>query len=1766
LRDESGQTVLVVAGVLTGIALTALALFLNLDAGQRILNRLKSGNAGQATAQQAVLAYYFQHMTSGVGVLPCPDTDSAPDGDANDTDIGASHYCDGTSDHPNAGVLPWKTLGLSRDQALDGNGNYLTYVVAPALSAKKICDTVATDFGGGDEVTGALSGSTLTITTSSGASQEIPFAIIGHGSNGLGARTQSNHTTSTPVSDGELANCDPAVAGCSNATVMGVSPPLVAGPFAGSQGDNAFDDQVYYPTNASLAKVCQSLTPGGALNAALTDSFDQVENAAANDVNGDGLDDRKYSADTHDVSVVQDTHSPGNRVAQFSGGGGVAGAALITNISDYDFDPRVTPAYVSTIWFPDVTAQGAGGLSIVTRVTGQDQSTQSDDFAANGKHGITMRFYDAGLASNISAAGTPNYLSIRSDGLCVSTSGTGSCNAPSGGTYNLIWGKSYLVEAFDDGSHVWGRITQTDDAANTATVGPFAVAADLDGSNQIAIVGGKNVQYIDNLTIGYGGLMLDLNGAGYMSTANLAVGTNSNTSPYDGNATFEAWVRPTRKTGAEATIMGSWDVDALSPSSNSFRVYLDADNKLSVDLAGTHTAGSPPVSSPFSETHTFSTLPTGDWTHVAVTYNAVGKSVKLYLNGSLASSDASQLDATHLQDGSGNFLAGASLTTSGFGDYFAGQISDVRVWVGERSAANIYADYQKRLPYTSPVSETTAVNGDDANLLLNWKLDADRFNGIDIDSLTAVSTGTSTHDGVSNVTAGSGTVTVSGNITGGTGGSGGGAAATGTATITSSVIRENDTVGVTLTNAALFSSPRTVSYTITGADVLSGVIATEQTAAASGLASAINQDQVLSALGFSAAASGNVVTVSEKGTVGNSTVIASTVSNAGGGTEVMTASGTFAGTGTGDTVALTFSGGLFSTAHRVSYTITSSDSGLSGQANRRAAVASGLAAAINADTLLLNAKVSASSSGAVLAVSQLGSTAGSTVVANATANYTNAGSTTLTNSVTLSAASGTIGDTRYAAGLAKYFRPFATAFCPAGTIAHTYECDFRNAPQTFNVTFPSNLDGAYVKTWGGGGGGFQATIDGTPYASAGGGGGFSAALIAAIGGATISGASLDVVVGGGGKGSTGSAAYADGTATTGGYGNGAGGGGASGIRLTASTVGLAAGGGGGASFSNSTLLDTGGATDCSVLIDDPGSQCGLGGGGGGAGLTTAQAPDNGAAVCGGRGGDNSPGSDPPDAMLCAVGGGAPSGTGGGGDSTTCGTTPLPSCGGASDLGAGGNGYAASSTAGGVGGGGGGGGVSIGDSSAGGGGAGAYGLLATNTLTVTGAASTGNPVTATFLSPDFTTPYPSVSGSVTAGNSAGTVAASLASAISGLSSTYGITATRSGRVLTIYWQGNDATSSAYMLAAPLVAESLSPSSANCGGNGAFSTVGSGSSAYGECDVTAARPTGLVDGSTAPQTGDTITIAFRNTTNGHAHPSADPVSVSYQVTAADTTMDILAGHLANAIATDADLIAGCPSSSTTFCFENVFATGSTIHIEDHGLKGQNTTFRNAVTYTLPSGETSRVTIGTDNFIAIGKTAPSAGGSVTTSGSSNGYGGGGGSAYKDTTATGVQGQTGLAYAKATVGTVTATHTVAITFTNAQTAAFPSTQSVTVGSTDSSTTVAARLASLINANLAAYGISATSLGADITILQQGWYTQPLGTTTTLTSAGSDAVTFDVSGGYLTSGYPGGYGDYTYAGPGYASMVGSTTINLTPGRAGSSGADGSAGAVQLFW
>ena len=119
------------------------------------------------------------------GRLPCPDN-----GAGVATGVEASPCTDGY------GVIPWQTLGISRDSAIDGWGNFFTYRVANgsvAGSKNWTSKTVpASDFSVNE-----LKTPTITLTfqeldaagTIFGTIKTAVAVILSHGKNGFGAKT-----------------------------------------------------------------------------------------------------------------------------------------------------------------------------------------------------------------------------------------------------------------------------------------------------------------------------------------------------------------------------------------------------------------------------------------------------------------------------------------------------------------------------------------------------------------------------------------------------------------------------------------------------------------------------------------------------------------------------------------------------------------------------------------------------------------------------------------------------------------------------------------------------------------------------------------------------------------------------------------------------------------------------------------------------------------------------------------------------------------------------------------------------------------------------------------------------------------------------------------------------------------------------------------------------------------------------------------------------------------------------------------------------------------------------------------------------------------------------------------------------------------------------------------------------------------------------------------------------------------------------------------
>lgn len=150
-------------------------LILILGAASFLLTKLSKGDARQpgnlraATEIGAVSGALIGYATSNGFCLPCPDTNTPPDGLAEAT-------C-GTG-MPVAGTLPWITLGLG---ALDSWGHRLRYVVDPDFAGSGSCAITAA-LTGDIVVQGRNNaGAPFTLVT------DTPAVVIAHGANGYGS-------------------------------------------------------------------------------------------------------------------------------------------------------------------------------------------------------------------------------------------------------------------------------------------------------------------------------------------------------------------------------------------------------------------------------------------------------------------------------------------------------------------------------------------------------------------------------------------------------------------------------------------------------------------------------------------------------------------------------------------------------------------------------------------------------------------------------------------------------------------------------------------------------------------------------------------------------------------------------------------------------------------------------------------------------------------------------------------------------------------------------------------------------------------------------------------------------------------------------------------------------------------------------------------------------------------------------------------------------------------------------------------------------------------------------------------------------------------------------------------------------------------------------------------------------------------------------------------------------------------------------------------
>lgn len=204
--------------------------------------QLLSAHYAESKKHQAVIK---DALTAYLGVnkrLPCPDVPNTTNGASDNSQVTgledriggvAAGACSGT-----IGVVPYATLGLGREVALDGWGNFMSYSVATGGTP---CPGTGTDwslsacFGAAKTSPYQLFEGTVGAPVL--AASNLIAVIISHGPNGFAAWTLQGSRSVLPVGCEEAHNAIAGVPGCT----------LVANQFYKGERTNV-DDVVAYLT------------------------------------------------------------------------------------------------------------------------------------------------------------------------------------------------------------------------------------------------------------------------------------------------------------------------------------------------------------------------------------------------------------------------------------------------------------------------------------------------------------------------------------------------------------------------------------------------------------------------------------------------------------------------------------------------------------------------------------------------------------------------------------------------------------------------------------------------------------------------------------------------------------------------------------------------------------------------------------------------------------------------------------------------------------------------------------------------------------------------------------------------------------------------------------------------------------------------------------------------------------------------------------------------------------------------------------------------------------------------------------------------------------------------------------------------------------------------------------------------------------------------------------------------------------------------------
>lgn len=170
------------------------------------------------------------------------------------------------------------------------------------------------------------------------------------------------------------------------------------------------------------------------------------------------------------------------------------------------------------------------------------------------------------------------------------------------------------------------------------------------------------------------------------------IGNFASLSPTDSQPiTFEAWINPV---SASNGMIASKYSNGIAANSNFF-VGLSNGN-IQVSANGTESINSS------------ATIPTADWTHVAVAFESGSGNTIIYINGVYDNSGTLTYNSAN---GSSSFVLGTVATGAVSSDYFDGTLDEVRVWDTIRSSSDIFENM------------TVPQSGSEGGLVAYYRLD-----------------------------------------------------------------------------------------------------------------------------------------------------------------------------------------------------------------------------------------------------------------------------------------------------------------------------------------------------------------------------------------------------------------------------------------------------------------------------------------------------------------------------------------------------------------------------------------------------------------------------------------------------------------------------------------------------------------------------------------------------------------------------------------------------------------------------------------------------------------------------------------------------------------------------------------------------------------------------------------------------------------------------------------------------------------------------------